>query len=71
MFVRVANESTIDFEKPVLVYFLLGWALRDDEHLRVFHVYKEFQAIIEASWSPDLEKAVKLSVDKVRKITAS
>ena len=67
-YVRVTNRHSGDFENPMLVWFLLDNALRTKEHIRALAVFRDFQSLIESTWSQRYKDLVSESLEEAEKL---
>jgi len=67
-YVRVTNRRCGDFENPTLVWFLLDNALRTQEHIRALAVFRDFQSLIESTWSQRYKDLVSKSLEEAEKL---
>ena len=67
-YIRVRNPDSGDFKNQTLIWFLLDDALRTQEHVRALTVFRDFQSIIESTWSQKYKDWINESINAAEKI---
>ena len=67
-YVRITDPNSFDYKNPTLVWFLLDNALRTDEHVRALAVFRDFQSLIESTWSQSIKDRVTRALNEAEKL---